>query len=330
MTMPSLAPESSRESASIAGRPLVIIANDATVKGGSFFHETVKKHLRAQTIAEEERARMSLSGRLRAAPICPSRTGSFPIGDHFGTTFLRQCRMSAAGLPQIAVVFGGCTAGGAYIPALADHVVMVEGAARIHLGGPSIVKAAIDETVDGETLGGAAMHTRVSGVSDRLAADEDEALAIARDLIRALPDRRMTPPVATIEPPACDPAEIPGIISADPRVPYDVHEIIARLVDGSRFTAFKPEWGATLVAGFARIHGMEVGIIGNNGALLSESALKAAHFIMLCDQQHIPLLFLHNITGYMVGSEAERGGIAKHSAKMVYAMASAPACPGSR
>jgi len=306
----------------IAGRPLVIIANDATVKGGSFFHETVKKHLRAQTIAEENGLGCLYLVDCGGAYL-PEQDRVFPDRDHFGTTFLRQCRMSAAGLPQIAVVFGGCTAGGAYIPALADHVVMVEGAARIHLGGPSIVKAAIDETVDGETLGGAAMHTRVSGVSDRLAADEDEALAIARDLIRALPDRRMTPPVATIEPPACDPAEIPGIISADPRVPYDVHEIIARLVDGSRFTAFKPEWGATLVAGFARIHGMEVGIIGNNGALLSESALKAAHFIMLCDQQHIPLLFLHNITGYMVGSEAERGGIAKHSAKMVYAMASA-------
>ncbi|MGY6568100.1 MAG: acyl-CoA carboxylase subunit beta [Salinarimonas sp.] len=306
----------------IAGKPLVIIANDATVKGGSFFHETVKKHLRAQAIAEENGLGCLYLVDCGGAYL-PEQDRVFPDRDHFGTTFLRQCRMSAAGLPQIAVVFGGCTAGGAYIPALADHVVMVEDAARIHLGGPSIVKAAIDETVDGEALGGAAMHTRISGVNDRLAADEDEALAIARDIIAALPERRSLPALAASEPPLHDPAEIPGIISADPRMPYDAHEIIARLVDGSRFTAFKPEWGATLVAGFARIHGMEVGIIGNNGALLSESALKAAHFIMLCDQQRIPLLFLHNITGYMVGSEAERGGIAKHSAKMVYAMASA-------
>jgi 3-methylcrotonyl-CoA carboxylase beta subunit len=306
----------------VAGRPVVIIANDATVKGGSFFHETVKKHARAQEIAEENRLPCIYLVDCGGAYL-PEQDRVFPDRDHFGNAFYRQCRMSAAGLPQISVVFGGCTAGGAYIPALSDQVIMVEGNARIHLGGPSIVKVAINEDVDGETLGGAAMHTRVSGVSDHLARDEDEALAKAREIVAAsLIDRPAAPAIAPREP-LHDPQELAGVVSADPKTPYDVREIVARIVDGSDFAEFKPEWGASLVAGFARIHGISVGIIGNNGALFSESSLKAAHFIALCDQRRIPLLFLHNITGFMVGTQAERGGIAKDSAKMVYAMATA-------
>jgi len=303
----------------IAGTPCAIIANDATVKGGSFFHETVKKHVRAQEIAERNRLPCLYLVDCGGAYL-PEQDRVFPDRDHFGNTFHRQCRMSAMGLPQISVVFGGCTAGGAYIPALSDQVIMVEGNARIHLGGPSIVKVAINEEVDGETLGGAAMHTRVSGVSDHLAKDEAEALALLRDLVAELNLQRPTPKGLTpAEPPAYDPEELAGVISHDRRIPYDVREIIARTVDASAFAEFKPEWGETLVCGTARIHGHPVGILGNNGALFSDSSLKGAHFIALCDQRDIPLLFLHNITGFMVGTEAERGGIAKDSAKMVYA-----------
>ncbi len=302
----------------VRGKHVVIIANDATVKGGSFFHETVKKHLRAQEIAEQNRMPCIYLVDCGGAYL-PEQDRVFPDRDHFGNSFHRMCRMSASGLPQISVVFGGCTAGGAYIPALSDQVIMVDGNARIHLGGPSIVKVAINEDVDGETLGGAAMHTRVSGVSDHLVADEDQGLALARTLMGETNFERKqvrTPPVL---PPRYDQGELDGVVSADPKMPYDVREIIARMVDDSALSEFKPEWGETVVCGTSRIHGHAVGIIGNNGALLSQSALKAAHFITLCDQRQIPLLFLHNITGFMVGTEAEREGIAKNSAKMVYA-----------
>ena len=304
----------------VKSKHVVIIANDATVKGGSFFHETVKKHLRAQEIAEQNRMPCLYLVDCGGAYL-PEQDRVFPDRDHFGNSFHRQCRMSAAGLPQISVVFGGCTAGGAYIPALSDQVIMVDGNARIHLGGPSIVKVAINEAVDGETLGGAAMHTRISGVSDHLVADEDQALALARSLIGETNFERKLAKVAPVLSPRYPASELGGVISADPKMPYDALEIIARTVDDSGFSEFKPEWGETVVCGTARIHGHMVGIIGNNGALLSQSALKAAHFITLCDQRNIPLLFLHNITGFMVGTVAEREGIAKNSAKMVYAQA---------
>jgi len=306
----------------VCGTPCMIIANDATVKGGSFFHETVKKHVRAQEIAEENRLPCIYLVDCGGAYL-PEQDRVFPDRDHFGNTFLRQCRMSAAGLPQVSAVFGGCTAGGAYIPALSDDVVMVRGNARIHLGGPSIVKAAINEDVDGETLGGAEMHTRVSGVSDALAEDEHEAIARVREIIAGANQTRELSPPHPVRPPRYDPEDIAGVIPPDRRIPYDVREVIARLVDDSAFGEFKPHWGETLVAGTSRIQGFPVGILGNNGALYSESALKAAHFIAQCDQRAIPLLFLQNIAGYMVGSEAERDGIAKHSAKMVYAMSTA-------
>lgn len=303
----------------VSGTPCVVIANDATVKGGSFFHETVKKHVRAQEIAGQNRLPCIYLVDCGGAYL-PEQDRVFPDRDHFGNTFHRQCTMSAAGLPQISAVFGGCTAGGAYIPALSDQVVMVAGNARIHLGGPSIVKIAINEDADGETLGGAEMHTRVSGVADHLARDEPHAIALVRDIVAELNMERTLRCAATPPPPLYDADEIMGVISRERRVPYDVREIIARLVDASAFQEFKPEWGETLVCGTAKIHGQAVGILGNNGALFSQSSLKGAHFVALCDQRAIPLVFLHNITGYMVGTEAERGGIAKNSAKMVYAM----------
>ena len=306
----------------VHGLPCMVVANDATVKGGSFFHETVKKHLRAQEVARENRLPCLYLVDCGGAYL-PEQDRVFPDRGHFGTTFYEQCRMSADGIPQLSAVFGGCTAGGAYIPALSDEVVMVRGQARIHLGGPSIVKAAINEDVDGETLGGAEMHTRVSGVSDYIAETETEALARLRGIVAGLNGRR---PVAAARParaPLYDPAEIGGIIEADPKVPYDVREVLARLVDGSEFAEFKPDWGSSLVCGTAHLHGYPVGILANNGPVFSPSAQKGAHFIELCDQRHIPLLFLQNITGFMVGTEAERGGIAKHSAKLVYAVSCA-------
>ncbi|MFA7280838.1 MAG: carboxyl transferase domain-containing protein [Sterolibacterium sp.] len=306
----------------VARQPCMIIANDATVKGGSFFHETVKKHVRAQEIAEENRLPCLYLVDCGGAYL-PEQDRVFPDKDHFGNTFYRQCRMSQSGLPQISAVFGGCTAGGAYIPALSDEVVMVRGNARIHLGGPSIVKVAINEDVDGETLGGAEMHSRVSGVSDYLAENEPQALAYLREIVAKFPQAApMAPPRAPIAP-RYDPEEITGIVSQDPKQPYDAREIIMRLVDDSDFQEFKPLWGETLVCGFAHLHGYPIGIIANNGALFSESSQKGAHFIALANQRGIPLLFLQNIAGYMVGSEAERGGIAKNSAKMVYAQACA-------
>ncbi len=307
----------------VSGAPCVVIANDATVKGGSFFHETVKKHIRAQEIAEAQRLPVLYLVDCGGAYL-PEQDRVFPDRDHFGNTFYRQCQLSAAGLPQISVVFGGCTAGGAYIPALSDQVIMVQENARIHLGGPSIVKVAINEEVDGETLGGAEMHTTISGVCDHLAADEVEALARLREIVAELNLERIdVSPKISCPDPVFSSEEIIGVVSHDRKIPYDVREIIARLVDGSAFQDFKPDWGASLVCGFAKIHGQPVGILGNNGALFSESSLKGAQFIQLCDQRDIPLLFLHNITGFMVGTEAERGGIAKNSAKMVYAMSTA-------
>ncbi len=307
----------------IGGTPCMLIANDATVKGGSFFRETVKKHVRAQEIAEQNRLPVIYLVDCGGAYL-PQQDQVFPDKDHFGNTFYRQCQMSANGIPQISAVFGGCTAGGAYIPALSDEVVMVRGQARIHLGGPQIVKAAINEIVDGETLGGAEMHVRVSGVADYLADNEAQALKRVRDIVSNL-NRRPCFKVAKRQSvaPLLDPAEIAGILSADLKQPYDVREILARLVDGSEFQEFKPDYGTTLVCGFAHWCGLPVGIIANNGVLFSESSVKGAHFIELCNQRHIPLLFLQNISGFMVGTEAERGGIARHSAKLVYAMATA-------
>ena len=307
----------------VSGLPCMIIANDATVKGGSFFHETVKKHLRAQEIAWENKLPCIYLVDCGGA-FLPEQDRVFPDRDHFGGTFFQQCRMSAAGLPQISAVFGGCTAGGAYIPALSDEVVMVRGTGRIHLGGPPIVKAAINEIVDGETLGGAEMHSNVSGVSDYLAETEFEAIGKVRDIVGALKwPRNANDARLAARPPLYDPGEIPGIVGTDLKQPYDVRQVIARIVDGSEFQEFKPLYGSSLICGFAHIHGEPVGILANNGVLFSESAVKGAHFIELCDQRRTPIVFLQNITGFMVGTEAERGGIAKHSAKLVYAVSNA-------
>ncbi len=308
---------------SIRGTTCVIIANDATTKGGSFYRETIKKHIRAQDIAFENRLPVVYLVDCGGANLAQGDE-VFPDQDHFGGSFYRQCRMSAAGVPQIATVFGECTAGGAYIPALSDQVIMTRGNSSVHLGGPQIVKAAIREIVDRDTLGGADMHSRVSGVSDYLANNEYEAIAKTREIVGSLNARQpLHGRILNSRPPLLDPAEIPGIVGGDLTVPFDQREIIARLVDGSEFDEFKPLYGTTLVTGFAHIEGLPVGIIANNGVLFSESAVKGAHFIELCDQRHIPLLFLQNITGFMVGSDAERGGIAKHSAKLVYAVANA-------
>ena len=303
----------------VSGVPCMIIANDATVKGGSFFHETVKKHLRAQEIAFENKLPCLYLVDCGGAYL-PEQDRVFPDRDHFGGTFFQQCRMSAAGLPQLSAVFGAATAGGAYIPALSDEVVMVRGSGRIHLGGPPIVKAAIREVVDGETLGGADMHTTVSGVADYLAETELAALLKLRDIVAALNWPATPRPPRQPRPPLHDPAELGGIVGVDLRRPYDVREVLARIVDGSAFQEFKPGYGSTLVCGFARIHGEPVGILANNGVLFSDCAVKGAHFIELCDQRRTPILFLQNITGFMVGTEAEQGGIAKHSAKLVYAV----------
>lgn len=307
----------------VEGVHCMVIANDATVKGGSFFRETVRKHVRAQDIARQSRLPCLYLVDCGGAYL-PEQDQVFPDWGHFGTTFFNQCQMSSEGLPQLSAVFGGCTAGGAYIPALSDETVIVQGTGRIHLGGPPIVKAAINEVVDGETLGGAAMHTRISGVTDYLAADERQALAKLRQVVRNL---NMPPPLGapprTSLPPRFDPAEISGIVGGDLKQPYDVREVLIRMIDDSELQEFKPEYGTTLVCAVAHIHGLPVGILANNGVLFSESSVKGAHFIELCNQRNIPLLFLQNIPGFMVGTEAERGGIAKHSAKLVYAMSTA-------
>ncbi|HKD74799.1 MAG TPA: carboxyl transferase domain-containing protein, partial [Ktedonobacterales bacterium] len=307
----------------VEGQECVIVANDATVKGGTYFPMTVKKHLRAQEIAEQNHLPCIYLVDSGGA-ILPLQADVFPDRDHFGRIFYNQAMMSAQGITQIAAVMGSCTAGGAYVPAMSDETVIVRGTGTIFLAGPPLVKAATGEEVTAEDLGGADVHTRTSGVSDHYALNDEHALAIVRSIAAHLYRPRYEPwEIAPPEEPKYDPAEIYGIVSRDWHRGYDVHEIIARLVDGSRFHEFKALYGETLVCGFARIFGYPVGIIANNGVLFSESALKATHFIELCCMRKIPLVFLQNITGFMVGRQYEAGGIAKDGAKMVMAVANA-------
>jgi acetyl-CoA carboxylase carboxyltransferase component len=307
----------------VSGRECMIVANDATVKGGTYYPITVKKHLRAQAVAEENHLPCIYLVDSGGA-FLPMQDEVFPDVDNFGRIFYNQARMSAKGIPQIAVVMGSCTAGGAYVPAMSDETIIVQGTGTIFLGGPPLVKAATGEDVTAEELGGANVHTRQSGVADYLALDDDHALEICRSIVLTLNSRkRITLDLAPPEEPLYDPQEIYGILPRSFRETYDVHEIIARLVDGSRFREFKALYGSTLVCGFARIEGYPVGILANNGVLFSESALKGTHFIELCTARGIPLLFLQNITGFMVGREYEAGGIAKDGAKMVHAVANA-------
>jgi 3-methylcrotonyl-CoA carboxylase beta subunit len=307
----------------IEGRECMIVANDATVKGGTYFPLTVKKHLRAQEIAKANNLSCIYLVDSGGANL-PNQDEVFPDRDHFGRIFFNQATMSAAGIPQIAAVMGSCTAGGAYVPAMSDESVIVKGQGTIFLGGPPLVKAATGEIVTAEDLGGADVHSRVSGVTDHLAGSDGEALAIVRRAVRNLNIEKSESVVRTdpVEP-ACDPAELNGIIPPELRTPFDVREVIARVVDGSGFDEFKALYGTTLVCGFARIHGYPVGIVANNGILFSESALKGSHFIELCCQRRIPLIFLQNITGFMVGQKYESGGIAKDGAKLVTAVACA-------
>jgi 3-methylcrotonyl-CoA carboxylase beta subunit/propionyl-CoA carboxylase len=305
----------------VSGREVVIVANDATVKGGTYYPITVKKHLRAQEIALQNRlpcVYLVDSG----GAFLPLQAEVFPDREHFGRIFYNQARMSAERIAQVAVVMGSCTAGGAYVPAMSDETVIVKGTGTIFLGGPPLVKAATGEEVTAEELGGADVHTRLSGVADYFAEDDEHALHIARTIVSTLNTVKHIPgDVIAAEDPLYDSHEIYGIVNADTRQPYEVREIIARLVDGSRFDEFKERYGTTLATGFARIHGFLVGIIANNGVLFSESALKATHFIELCNLRGIPLIFLQNITGFIVGRQYERAGIAKDGAKMVHAVA---------
>ncbi|MGB8183201.1 MAG: carboxyl transferase domain-containing protein [Stellaceae bacterium] len=307
----------------VMGRECVIVANDATVKGGTYYPVTVKKHLRAQEIAREN-SLPCLYLVDSGGAFLPAQDEVFPDRDHFGRIFYNQATLSAAGVPQLAAVMGSCTAGGAYVPAMADESVIVKGTGTIFLGGPPLVKAATGETVSAEELGGADVHGRVSGVADQIAADDAEALALLRRSVGNL-NRLKRTQLETTEPrePLYASEELYGVVPADPRKPYDVRELIARLVDGSELDEFKPRYGETLVTGFARLWGYPVGIVANNGILFSESALKGAHFIELCAQRGIPLVFLQNITGFMVGKKYEAGGIAKDGAKMVTAVACA-------
>src|SRR5215203_5459005 len=304
----------------VSGRDVVIVANDATVKGGTYYPLTVKKHLRAQEVALHNYlpcVYLVDSG----GAFLPMQADVFPDREHFGRIFFNQARMSAERIPQIAVVMGSCTAGGAYVPAMSDETIIVKGTGTIFLGGPPLVKAATGEEVTAEDLGGADVHTRLSGVADYFAEDDDHALHLARTVVSTLNTvKRLPPDLMTAEEPAYDPNELYGIVSADVRKPYDVREIVARLVDGSRFDEFKERYGSTLVTGFARLHGFLVGIVANNGVLFSESALKGTHFIETCGLRGIPLIFLQNITGFMVGRDYERAGIAKDGAKMVHAV----------
>ena len=305
----------------VSGREVMIVANDATVKGGTYFPITVKKHVRAQDIARQNRLPCLYLVDSGGA-FLPLQAEVFPDRDHFGRIFFNQARMSAERLPQIAAVMGSCTAGGAYVPAMSDVAIIVKGTGTIFLGGPPLVKAATGEEVTAEDLGGADVHTRLSGVADYFAEDDDHAIEMCRTAVESLHRVKQLPADMTApEDPRYDPSEIYGIVNADIRKPYDVHEIIARLVDGSRFDEFKERYGTTLVTGFARLHGFLVGIIANNGVLFSESALKATHFMELCNLRGIPLVFLQNITGFIVGSKYERAGIAKDGAKMVHAVA---------
>lgn len=305
---------------SIHGREVLIIANDATVKGGTYFPMTVKKHLRAQEIAQENRLPCIYLVDSGGA-FLPMQDEVFPDKEHFGRIFYNQARMSELDIPQIAVVMGFCTAGGAYVPAMADETVIVKGTGTIFLGGPPLVKAATGEEVTAEELGGADVHSRESGVSDHFALDEDHAIRITRNIVENLNrPPKMQFDVKPPEEPTHDPEELYGIIPKDPRKPYDVREVIARIVDGSRFHEFKTLYGQTLVCGFARITGYPVGILANNGILFSESSVKGTHFVELCGQRRIPLVFLQNITGFMIGKTYEAGGIAKDGAKMVMAV----------
>ncbi|WP_207459507.1 carboxyl transferase domain-containing protein [Azospirillum sp. SYSU D00513] len=307
----------------VAGRECVIVANDATVKGGTYFPLTVKKHLRAQEIAQQNNLPCLYLVDSGGANL-PNQDEVFPDRDHFGRIFYNQATMSAAGIPQVAVVMGSCTAGGAYVPAMSDEAVIVRNQGTIFLGGPPLVKAATGEVVSAEDLGGADVHTRVSGVADHYALNDAHALSIARRIVGNLNWRKSLGVAAQIPvEPRHDPSELYGVIPADPRKPYDVREVIARVVDNSELDEFKPLYGTTLVTGFARIFGYPVGIVANNGILFSESAQKGAHFIELCSQRGIPLVFLQNITGFMVGRKYEHGGIAKDGAKMVTAVACA-------
>ena len=300
-----------------------MVVNDATVKGGTYYPLTVKKHLRAQEIALENNLPCVYLVDSGGANL-PNQDEVFPDREHFGRIFYNQANLSAAGIPQIACVMGSCTAGGAYVPAMSDETIMVRKQATIFLGGPPLVKAATGEDVTAEDLGGADVHTRLSGVADHYALDDEHALAITRRIVRNL-NRKKTIGLDLRDPvpPLHSPDEIYGVIPADLRQPYDVREVIARIVDGSDFDEFKQNYGTTLVTGFAHIHGMPVGILANNGVLFSESALKGAHFIELCTQRKIPLVFLQNITGFMVGRKYEAGGIARDGAKLVTAVATA-------
>ncbi len=307
----------------VAGQEVVIVANDATVKGGTYYPLTVKKHLRAQEIAEQNHlpcVYLVDSG----GAFLPMQAEVFPDRDHFGRIFYNQAQMSAQGIPQIAAVMGSCTAGGAYVPAMSDEVVIVNDTGTIFLGGPPLVKAATGEEVSAEDLGGADVHTRLSGVADYFAENDQQALAYVRQIVANLNRCKSQPYVlAAPEEPRYDPHELYGILPADPRKQFDVREVIARMVDGSRLDEFKARYGTTLVCGFAHILGMPIGILANNGILFSESALKGAHFIELCASRRIPLLFLQNITGFMVGKQYENGGIAKDGAKLVMAVSNA-------
>ena len=307
----------------IEGRECVIVCNDSTIKGGTYFPLTVKKHLRAQEIARENRLPCIYLVDSGGANL-PNQTEVFPDRDHFGRIFYNQANLSAAGIAQIAVVMGSCTAGGAYVPAMSDETIIVKNQGTIFLGGPPLVKAATGEVVSAEDLGGADVHARLSGVADHYAADDNHALELARRIVANLNTKKQADiPLLPSRDPAFDIAELDGLVPVDLKKQYDAREIIARIVDGSEFDEFKALYGTTIVTGFAHIFGMPVGIVANNGILFSESALKAAHFIELCSQRRIPLLFLQNIVGFMVGREYEARGIAKDGAKMVMAVANA-------
>lgn len=307
----------------VSGVECVIVANDATVKGGTYFPMTVKKHLRAQEIAMENGLPCIYLVDSGGA-FLPMQAEVFPDRDHFGRIFYNQARMSALAIPQISVVMGSCTAGGAYVPAMSDENVIVKENGTIFLGGPPLVKAATGEEVSAQDLGGAYVHCEVSGVTDHFAENDQHALQITKEIVRNLNIRKKVQlQYQAIQDPLYSSEEIYGIISKDPRVPYDIREVIARIVDASRFHEFKASYGTTLVCGFAHIWGMPVGIIANNGVLFSESALKATHFIQLCEQREVPLIFFQNITGFMVGQKYENEGIAKHGAKMVMAVSNA-------
>jgi 3-methylcrotonyl-CoA carboxylase beta subunit len=304
----------------VSGRQVMVVCNDATVKGGTYYPMTVKKHLRAQEIAEENHLPCVYLVDSGGANL-PNQDEVFADRDHFGRIFYNQARMSAKGIAQIAVVMGSCTAGGAYVPAMSDVSIIVRDQGTIFLAGPPLVKAATGEVVSAEDLGGGDVHTRLSGVADYLAEDDAHALALARQAVASLGAATSSTVQQPSEPPAYDPDELLGVVPADLRTPYDIREVIARLVDGSRFDEFKARFGETLVCGFAHVEGMLVGIIANNGVLFSESASKGAHFVELCSQRRIPLVFLQNITGFMVGRKYETEGIARHGAKMVTAVA---------